>query len=94
MGSLPRGTLCAYCGVNEAGYIPDGYVGPVCIGDSEEEPAKIFCINLPIEEAKDLRARRLWTARSAPLCREGAMWIETVVGLNIGLGLGKIFWRM
>ena len=94
MGSLPRGPLCAYCGVNEAGYIPDGYVGPVCIGDSEEEPAKIFCINLPIEEAKDLRARRLWTARSAPLCRDGAMWIETVAGLDIGLELGKLLWRM
>ena len=24
MGSLPDGTLCAYCGTNPAGYIPDG----------------------------------------------------------------------
>ena len=30
MGSLPDGTLCAYCGVREAGYIPDGCAGPVC----------------------------------------------------------------
>ena len=30
MGSVPDGTLCAYCGINPAGYIPDGCVGPVC----------------------------------------------------------------
>ena len=35
MGSLPEGTLCAYCGINAAGYIPDGCVGPVCFeGDN------------------------------------------------------------
>ena len=32
MGSCPEGTLCVYCGVHEAGYIPDGCCGPVCIG--------------------------------------------------------------
>ena len=31
MGSVPEGTLCAYCGVNPAGYIPDGAVGPMCM---------------------------------------------------------------
>ena len=31
MGTLEDGTLCAYCGINEAYYIPDGCVGPVCI---------------------------------------------------------------
>ena len=31
MGSFPEGTLCCYCGVNPAGYIPDGAVGPMCI---------------------------------------------------------------
>ena len=30
MGSLADGTLCMYCGVNEAGYIPDGCVGVIC----------------------------------------------------------------
>ena len=34
MGSLPYGTLCGYCGVNTAGYIPDGQpdgrVEPMC----------------------------------------------------------------
>ena len=29
MGSLPKGTLCSYCGVREAGYIPDGAAGPI-----------------------------------------------------------------
>ena len=32
MGSLPEGTLCAYCGAKPAGYIPDGAVGPMCMG--------------------------------------------------------------
>jgi len=41
MGSLPEGTLCAYCGLREAGYIPDGCCGPLCFGesDSDEEDA-------------------------------------------------------
>ena len=30
MGSCEPGTLCAYCGAEEAGYIPDGCVGPMC----------------------------------------------------------------
>jgi hypothetical protein len=30
MGSLPEGTLCSYCGVREAGYIPDGAAGAIC----------------------------------------------------------------
>ena len=30
MGSSPRGTLCAYCGVHPACYIPDGCIGPIC----------------------------------------------------------------
>ena len=30
MGSLPDGTMCAYCDQHEAGYIPDGCCGPVC----------------------------------------------------------------
>ena len=31
MGTIEDGTLCAYCGINEAYYIPDGCVGPVCL---------------------------------------------------------------
>ena len=33
MGSLPEDTLCSYCGVHEASYIPDGCCGPLCIGE-------------------------------------------------------------
>ena len=33
MGSLPEGTLCAYCRTHEAGYIPDGAIGPLCMGE-------------------------------------------------------------
>ena len=30
MGALADGTLCVYCGVNEAEDIPDGYAGAIC----------------------------------------------------------------
>ena len=30
MGSCGPDTLCAYCDEEEAGYIPDGCVGPMC----------------------------------------------------------------
>ena len=30
MGSFEHGTMCAYCAAEEAGYIPDGCVGPMC----------------------------------------------------------------
>ena len=30
MGSLPEGTMCFYCNQEEAGYIPDGLLGPTC----------------------------------------------------------------
>ena len=30
MGSLPEGTMCCYCNQEEAGYIPDGLLGPTC----------------------------------------------------------------
>ena len=30
MGSLSDGTLCSYCNVHEAYYIPDGCCGPLC----------------------------------------------------------------
>ena len=38
MGSLPEGTLCVYCNRNPAGYIPDGFVGPVCFEGPDENP--------------------------------------------------------
>ena len=30
MGSLADGTLCSYCDIYEASYIPDGCCGPLC----------------------------------------------------------------
>ena len=32
MGILADGTLCAYCCINVAFYIPDGCVAPLCFG--------------------------------------------------------------
>ena len=39
MGSSPEGTMCWYCNQQEAGYIPDGLMGPTCdacTGDWEQ----------------------------------------------------------
>jgi len=71
MGSCPRGTKCAYCGVREAGYIPDGAAGPVCF-----EPQGECCW----DRAQDLgweiivqeRLLRLWNKKLAGLSKDGA----------------------
>jgi hypothetical protein len=31
MGSSPEGTLCVYCRIRTASYIPDGCMGPICL---------------------------------------------------------------
>jgi len=31
MGSLPEGTLCAYCRIRTASYVPDHCIGPTCL---------------------------------------------------------------
>ncbi len=58
MGSLPEGTLCAYCGVREAGYIPDGCCGPVCFDE------KVGCWDVAQssgwEVVEAMRLKRLW----------------------------------
>ena len=47
MGNIPEGTLCSYCGVHEADYIPDGCCGPLCIGERWEfEDGKPSCDEL------------------------------------------------
>ena len=59
MGSIDRGTMCAYCDQYEAGYIPDGCCGPVC------GPCLDYWLaggNLPI-----VRLRRWLRAHIVPL---------------------------
>ena len=59
---MPEGTLCAYCGEREACYIPDGCVGPMCMG----EPG---CCQEVGEEFR-------WSSiESKRLCRLGLSWI-------------------
>ena len=37
MGSLPKDTLCVYCGKRRAGYIPDGCIAPLCFSANSDE---------------------------------------------------------
>ena len=48
MGTLEDGTLCAYCGINEAYYIPDGCVGPVC-----NFPDGVSCCDIQVRRGWD-----------------------------------------
>ena len=57
MGSLSEGTMCWYCGVNHAGYIPDGCNGPAC------GP----CIDVGLEWGWEYVEQKLWM-RLWPAC--------------------------
>ena len=47
MGSLPKDTLCAYCGKRRAGCITDAYIGPLCFSaDKDEEDDGESCYEL------------------------------------------------
>ena len=59
MGSLPEGTLCAYCAVNTASYIPDGCCGPLC-GEPEGESCMDKGLLWCWESIVQLRLTRLW----------------------------------
>ena len=69
MGSLPEGTLCAYCGAREASYIPDGAAGPLCF-----EPRGECCYDRALALGWDViireRLMRLWKMRIAVLCKD------------------------
>jgi hypothetical protein len=76
MGSLPEGTLCAYCGEHEAGYIPDGCIGPVCFGDLDD-PDEGFegCFELSLrlgwETVMEKYCHRVFTAMIKMISRGG-----------------------
>ena len=60
MGSLPEGTLCCYCGVNPAGYIPDGAM-TMCFTE-DDDSCQNRLLNGEYEMLVELRLRRLWKA--------------------------------
>ena len=69
MGSLPRGTLCAYCGLREAGYIPDGCVGPVCMEPDDEccyDRSQALGWDVIVQE----RLMRLWNLKMILICSD------------------------
>ena len=45
MGSFELGHKCAYCGVRDAWYVPDGCVGALCM-----EPAGSSCFDAMVEQ--------------------------------------------
>ena len=81
MGSLPEGTLCAYCGINEAGYIPDGCVGPVCF-DGENN-----CGDLILDGLWHLVLQRRLTMLSGDMLKTLAMRLpprlDTVFNIHL-----------
>ena len=74
MGSLPWGIKCAYCGEYDAGYIPDGCVGPLCIGPSWLIPEGRSCFERACVEGwgvvESLRLERLFIKCTAPVCKD------------------------
>ena len=68
MGPLPDDTLCAYCGNNPAGYIPDGAAGALCF-----EPENDCCWDVYVqhgwEDVTRIRVRRCAASLVAPLSK-------------------------
>ena len=75
MGSLPEGTLCAYCGAKPAGYIPDGAVGPMCMGSPEACFERME--NGSVEAVCRLRLVRQARATTARLAKPRATEMRT-----------------
>ena len=74
MGSLDEGTLCWYCAVREAGYIPDGCLGPLCMGRYDDDPGEgESCYDLSVRLGWDAvwerYTLRCYTAMVCMLCK-------------------------
>ena len=91
MGSLPKGTLCSYCGVREAGYIPDGAAGPICF-----EPDGECCWDRGVALGWDVivreRLMRLWKMKIAVLCKDRTALPTLGIG-PIELEVSAFIWR-
>ena len=81
MGSLPKGNLCAYCGVRRAGALclgplcPDGCIGALCIGpndddDGEGETCYEVGQRLGWDVVWERYTLRCYTAMARMLCQE------------------------
>ena len=64
MGSLREGTLCAYCSTHAAGYIPDGCIGPLRMGDEHCCYEKSEALGWEVIEVECLRlVKTAWRGR-------------------------------
>ena len=91
MGSLPEGTLCAYCGVREASYIPDGAAGPICFAPSGEcchDRALALGWDAIVRE----RLMRLWKVKSAVLCKDRTS-LPTLGIDTVELNVSSFIWQ-
>ena len=91
MGSLPDGTLCAYCRVHEAGYIPDGCAGPVCF-----EPDGECCFDRSLVLGWDVivqeRLMRLWKMKIAMICAGRTSLLGPLTILEIQRSIAPYIW--
>ena len=91
MGSLPKGTKCAYCGIRESGYIPDGAVGPVCLEPDDEccwDRAQILGWEIINQE----RLLRLWKKKMAGHSKDGAAHITLGIA-EVEQKVFEFIWR-
>ena len=95
MGTVEEGTLCAYCGVREAGYIPDGCVGPMCMGKPGccQEVGEEFGWSC-IDNKRLCRLGRSWIAC---LARDANVVTQSVfrgAGDEVQLRIYAFLWRV
>ena len=93
MGSLPRGTLCVYCGVREAGYIPDGCAGPVCL-EPDGECCWDRAAGLGWDVIEQERLMRLWNMKTAMICNDKTSLPEPLQTLEIQCGIASYLWHV
>ena len=77
MNSLPTGTPCAYCGVREAQYIPDGCAGPLCM-DPDGESCFDLCESRGWDYVCGLRYARWTAARFGTLAKSLPPPLDTI----------------
>ena len=92
MGWLPEGTLCSYCGVRKAGYIPDGAAGPMRL-----EPDGECCWDRRVALGWDVivqeRQMRLWEMKIAIICKDRTALPEPLQILDIERKVCSFIWR-